>query len=321
MVSCEFADDVDLKELCKIGLDQADNRSKIRHRIEKLVSYFQNNNFFSFVYFKGSTFWSSLFLQIILPWRIITGKEKYTNLSNWNTRNMAQKQQISDTKKLNESNETRKPRHTPASRMEATRRERLRVQGIRLAYRSLQSALNIPVNGRPRYLHILQSAINRIQDLEAKIQDSLVDNNQSNFDHLIDVKTSEEKGNMSVVTGKRKIKSEPPKEIDPGRILNTSPDDGKCIGLLTNSLLPETPKGSTTLLQLNKKIKTEPVSYFDTKASEISGFSVHLPYGKRPCHEQANLNIEDQSILDHNECVQYHVELEETGVQKVYRNL
>jgi len=63
----------------------------------------------------------------------------------------------------------KKPRHTPASRREATRRERIRVQGIRLAYRSLQSALNLPIRGRPRYLHILQTAINRIRDLQGQI--------------------------------------------------------------------------------------------------------------------------------------------------------
>lgn len=63
----------------------------------------------------------------------------------------------------------KKPRHTPASRKEATRRERIRVQELRLAYRSLQTVLNIPTRGRPRYLYILQSAISYIRFLESKI--------------------------------------------------------------------------------------------------------------------------------------------------------
>lgn len=63
----------------------------------------------------------------------------------------------------------KKPRHTIESRFEATVRERLRVQEIRLAYKSLQMALNIPMEGRPRYLHILQSAIAYIRYLEDKL--------------------------------------------------------------------------------------------------------------------------------------------------------
>ena len=83
----------------------------------------------------------------------------------------------------NTDNEQKKPRHTPASRREATRRERLRVQGIRLAYRSLQSALNIPITGRPRYLHILQSAINRINELEDLIENPLSSSMMNTDDH------------------------------------------------------------------------------------------------------------------------------------------
>lgn len=67
------------------------------------------------------------------------------------------------------NNAKKKPRHTPASRKEATRRERIRVQELRLAYRSLQIVLNIPTRGRPRYLHILQSAISYIRFLESSI--------------------------------------------------------------------------------------------------------------------------------------------------------
>nr|AAN85112.1 transcription factor JellyD1 [Podocoryna carnea] len=63
----------------------------------------------------------------------------------------------------------KKPRHTVQSRFEATRRERLRVQEIRLAYKSLQMALNIPTERRPRYLHILESAIAYIRYLEDKL--------------------------------------------------------------------------------------------------------------------------------------------------------
>ena len=78
----------------------------------------------------------------------------------------------------------KKPRHTPASRREATRRERIRVQGIRLAYRSLQSALNLPIRGRPRYLHILQTAINRIRDLQGQIVGTpLVEHEDSTANH------------------------------------------------------------------------------------------------------------------------------------------
>ena len=70
---------------------------------------------------------------------------------------------------LHKEDGKKKPRHTPASRKEATRRERERVQGIRLAFRSLQWTLKIPISGRPRYLHILQTAIERIRQLESQI--------------------------------------------------------------------------------------------------------------------------------------------------------
>lgn len=75
----------------------------------------------------------------------------------------------SDDNNNNSSCLQKKPRHTPASRKEATRRERIRVQEIRLAYRSLQTVLNIPTHGRPRYLYILQTAIAYIKFLESRL--------------------------------------------------------------------------------------------------------------------------------------------------------
>ena len=63
----------------------------------------------------------------------------------------------------------KKPRHTIKSREEATRRERLRVQEIREAYRTLETTLKIKRIGRPKYLQILQTAIAYIRYLADKL--------------------------------------------------------------------------------------------------------------------------------------------------------
>ena len=102
---------------------------------------------------------------------LYNGKDTNCHFRSDNNNSSSNNNKKNNNSDSNNSMDQKKPRHTPASRREATRRERMRVQGIRLAYRSLQSSLNIPITGRPRYLHILQTAINRIHELE-----ELVDN-------------------------------------------------------------------------------------------------------------------------------------------------
>ena len=66
----------------------------------------------------------------------------------------------------------KRPRHTLKSRKEATRRERIRVQQLRMAYRSLQIILNIPKSGQPKYIQILQTAVRYIKILHEKLATS-----------------------------------------------------------------------------------------------------------------------------------------------------
>lgn len=60
----------------------------------------------------------------------------------------------------------RKPRHTPESRKEATRRERLRVKALSQAYDSLQQVIPFDSDTKITYLSILRGAVAYIKALE-----------------------------------------------------------------------------------------------------------------------------------------------------------
>ena len=60
----------------------------------------------------------------------------------------------------------KKPRHTPESRKEATRRERIRVKALSQAYNSLQQVIPFDSNTKITYLSILRGAVAYIKALE-----------------------------------------------------------------------------------------------------------------------------------------------------------
>lgn len=60
----------------------------------------------------------------------------------------------------------RKPRHTPESRKEATRRERLRVKALSQAYDLLQQVIPFDKDTKITYLSILRGAVAYIKALE-----------------------------------------------------------------------------------------------------------------------------------------------------------
>lgn len=60
----------------------------------------------------------------------------------------------------------KKPRHTPESRKEATRRERIRVKALSQAYLSLQQVIPFDSNTKITYLSILRGAVAYIKALE-----------------------------------------------------------------------------------------------------------------------------------------------------------
>ena len=61
---------------------------------------------------------------------------------------------------------SKKPRHTPESRKEATRRERIRVKALSQAYYSLQQVIPFDSNTKITYLSILRGAVAYIKALE-----------------------------------------------------------------------------------------------------------------------------------------------------------
>eukprot|EP00112_Aurelia_sp_Birch-Aquarium-sp1_P017089 Seg3936.1 transcript_id=Seg3936.1/GoldUCD/mRNA.D3Y31 product="Mesoderm posterior protein 1" protein_id=Seg3936.1/GoldUCD/D3Y31 len=102
----------------------------------------------------------------------------------------------------------KKPRHTPESRKEATRRERLRVKALAQAYMSLQSVIPFDSGTKITYLSILKGAVAYIKALEMVLgirEDILVSRSRKRS-----IDSGDEKENKEdEVCIMKKIKEEP----------------------------------------------------------------------------------------------------------------
>ena len=107
----------------------------------------------------------------------------------------------------------KKPRHTPDSRREATRRERLRVKHLAVAYKNLHQAIPFDKGTKVTYLVILKGAIAYIKALEIMLgirqegrwQDSRYTNNKLSQERSVITVGSEQSEELSSI----KVKPEP----------------------------------------------------------------------------------------------------------------
>ena len=98
----------------------------------------------------------------------------------------------------------KKPRHTPETRREATRRERLRVKALSQAYESLQQVIPFDSDTKITYLSILRGAVAYIKALEMILgvrEDIIMTKNKKKGKAT----TAEKENHQDVITVKEEV--------------------------------------------------------------------------------------------------------------------